>query len=236
MAETLWNGGPQLEQQPGVFPMGTDSILLAAFSQPGPRDRVLDLGTGTGILPLLLLYDRPGLRAVALEQDEAACRLAARNFHINGLQDRIILQQGDLRDHRSLLAPGSFDFTISNPPYFPTGSGHAAGSGLEFARGDGLCTLEDLCTAAAWATRWGGRFTLVFRPDRLAALFSALTQAGFQPKRLRPVHHNVGAPVNLLLLEARRGGNPGLTWEPDLYLYEPDGQETPELRSIYRRP
>jgi len=233
--EYLWNGGPRLMQRPGVFPMGTDSILLSAFCQLAPRDRVLDLGTGTGILPLLLAFDRPGLTVTAVELSPEACTLAEENMALNGLSGRVTILPGDLRQHRGLIPTGRFDLTVSNPPYFPVGSGHAAENGLEHARGDGTCTLNDLCQAAAWATRWGGRFCLVFRPDRLCDLFLALRENGFEAKRLRPVHHSLGSPVNLVLVEARRGGNPGLIWENDLYLYNADGTETHELQEIYRR-
>ena len=235
MPETLWDGGPILNQAPGVFPMGTDSILLADFARPGPRDRVLDLGTGTGILPILLLFDRPRLTAAAVELEERATELAASNFEANGLSDRIRLIPGDLRQHRQLIPTGQFDLTVSNPPYFGVGSGPDAASGLKNARGDGTCTLEDLCQAAAWATRWGGNFCLVFRPDRLCDLIVSLRNAGFEPKRIRPVHHTRSSPVNLILVEARRGGNPGLTWEKDLYLRDDSGNETLELQRIYRR-
>lgn len=233
--EYLWEDGPRLKQRPGVFPMGTDSILLAAFCQPSPRDRVLDLGTGTGILPLLLAFDRPGLSVTAVELSPEACTLAEENMTLNGLSGQVTVLPGDLRQHRSLIPTGRFDLTVSNPPYFPVGSGHAAENGLEHARGDGTCTLDDLCQAAAWATRWGGRFCLVFRPDRLCDLFVSLRGSGFEPKRLRPVHHDIASPVNLVLVEARRGGNPGLIWESDLYLYNADGTESDALRSIYRR-
>lgn len=235
MAETLWDGGPLLHQSPGVFPMGTDSILLADFARPGPKDRVLDLGTGTGLLPILLLFSRPRLTASAIEKSPEACQTAQKNFHCNGLSDRIRLIPGDLREHRSLIPTGQFDLTISNPPYFPAGSGPDAGSGLKDARGDATCTLDDLCQAAAWATRWGGSFCLVFRPDRLSELFLSLKNAGFEPKRIRPVHHTAHSAVNLILVEARRGGNPGLIWEKDLYLRDETGMESPELRRIYRR-
>ena len=235
MPETLWDGGPILNQAPGVFPMGTDSILLADFARPGPRDRVLDLGTGTGILPILLLFDRPRLTAAAVELEERATELAASNFEPNGLSDWIRLIPGDLRQHRQLIPTGQFDLTVSNPPYFGVGSGPDAASGLKNARGDGTCTLEDLCQAAAWATRWGGNFCLVFRPDRLCDLIVSLRNAGFEPKRIRPVHHTRSSPVNLILVEARRGGNPGLTWEIDLYLRDDSGNETLELQRIYRR-
>lgn len=235
MPETLWDKGPVLYQSPGVFPMGTDSILLADFARPGPRDRILDLGTGTGILPILLLFERPGCTASAIELEETACGIAQTNFDSNGLSDRIRLISGDLRQHRQLIPTGQFDLTVSNPPYFGTGTGPDAASGLKNARGDGTCSLEDLCQAAAWATRWGGSFCLVFRPDRLCDLIAALRSSGFEPKRLRPVHHTHSSPVNLILVEARRGGNPGLIWEKDLYLRDEHGNESPELQKIYRR-
>lgn len=235
MPETLWDGGPILHQAPGVFPMGTDSILLADFSHAGKRAKILDLGTGSGILPVLLLSSHPTATAAAVELNPDACRLAAQNVQCNGLSDRMRLISGDLRQYRELIPAGAFDLTVSNPPYFETGSGYDAADGLKTARGDSTCTLEDLCAAAGWATRWGGRFCLVFRPERLCSLFVCLKNAGFEPKRLRPVHHHPSAPVNLVLVEARRGGSPGLSWEQDLYLYTPEGQESPELRRIYRR-
>ena len=235
MPQTLWDGGPILHQAPGVFPMGTDSVLLAHFAQAGKKDRVLDLGTGTGILPILLSFERPMVTVTALEQSDIACKTAKLNFIANGLSDRIALIHGDLRQHRELVKTGQYDLTVSNPPYFSCGSGPDAKSGLKNARGDGTCTLMDLCQAAAWATRWGGRFCLVFRPDRLCDLILALRETGFEPKRLRPVHHSPGEPVNLILVEARRGGNPGLIWENDFYLRDSGGNESPELQRIYRR-
>lgn len=235
MPQTLWEGGPILNKAPGVFPMGTDSVLLGNFAHPGNRDRVLDLGTGSGILPILLLYQRPLVTATAIELEENACCLAQRNFEENGLSSRIQLISGDLRQYRSLISPGQFDLTLSNPPYFGTGSGPDASAGLKNARGDGTCTLKDLCHAAAWATRWGGNFCLVFRPDRLCDLICTLRETGFEPKRIRPVHHTKDSPVNLILVEARRGGNPGLIWEKDLYLRDENGTETPELQEIYHR-
>lgn len=235
MAETLWEQGPILHHSPGVFPMGTDSVILASFARPGKNDRVLDLGTGTGILPILLLYDRPGCTASAVELEETACQTAEKNFLANNLAQRIRLIPGDLREYRSLIPAGQFDLTVSNPPYFGVGTGPDATGGLINARGDGTCTLDDLCQAAAWATRWGGRFCLVFRPDRLCDLIESLRKFGFEPKRLRPVHHTPSSPVNLILVDARRGGNPGLSWEKDLYLREENGNESRELRHIYHR-
>lgn len=131
----LWPGGPTLEQAPSVFPMGIDSILLSSFAQLGPRDRLLDLGTGTGLLPLLLLWDRPQASAAAVELSPDACQLARRNFRQNGLEGRTEVLEGDLRDFRDLIPMGRFDAAVSNPPYFAAGTGHAAGNGLTYAGG-----------------------------------------------------------------------------------------------------
>ena len=235
MPETLWNGGPVLSSAPGVFPMGTDSVILADFAQPGRRDRVLDLGTGSGILAILMAYGAAERRVSAVELDPNACHLAEKNFSDNGLDTQIILHQRDLREYRFFLPGGETDLVISNPPYFTVNSGPDATSRPKNARGDATCSLEDLCQAAAWALRWGGRFVLCFRPERLCDLFCTLRACGLEPKRLRPVRHSAGKPVNLLLIEARRGGNPGLKLEQDLVLRSLDGSETSELQKIYHR-
>ena len=233
MPETLWDGGPILHQAPGVFPMGTDSILLADFARPGKRDRILDLGTGSGILAVLLLSMAPAATASAVELSPEACKLAQTNFQCNGLSDRARLIPGDLRQYRDLIPAGAFDLAVSNPPYFETGTGYDASFGLRDARGDGTCTLEDLCTAAGWATRWGGRFCVVFRPERLCSLFVALKSAGLEPKRLRPVQETAGAAPWLFLLECRKGGRPGLQWEAPLCRYVAYREESAEWRKIY---
>lgn len=232
MGEPLWPGGPVLSQAPGVFPMGTDSILLSDFARPGGRDRVLDLGCGSGLLTLLLLWKNPNLSATALDVRPEACALAEENLAQNHLLDRATILPGDLRAHRSLLPCGSFDYVISNPPYFAEHSGKVSAE-LPHARADGLCSLDDLCSAVSWALRWGGKFALVFRPQRLCELLSALRSHQLEPKRLRPVHGSPEAPVNLLLLEAKKGGNPGLLWEPDLYLRDAGGSFSQEYRRIY---
>lgn len=234
MTQPLWPDGPLLDGDPAVFPLGMDAVLLADFAHPRAGDRILDLGTGCGVLPLLLLWERRDATACAMDISADACRLAHRNLTRNGLAERCRVLEGDLRAHRTLLAPGDFDLTVSNPPYFAAERGRAAQGTMRSARQDESCTLMQLCEAAAWATRWGGRFCLVFRPERLAELFAALTAHRLTPKRLRPVHYSPDRPANLILVEARRGGSPGLIWEQDLFCTA-QGQPTPEYLRIYHR-
>ena len=132
--QTLWSGGPVFSSDSDVFPLSTDSILLVDFARPGSRDRFLDLGCGSGILPLLLCWDRPGLRGTGLDISETACSLSRRNLADNRLSDRVEILQADLRALRTLVPSGSYDLTISNPPYFARGRGSEAAGRLGQAR------------------------------------------------------------------------------------------------------
>lgn len=235
MADILWPGGPLFSGRPGVFPLGTDSILLADFARPGKSARILDLGMGSGILTLLLLYNYPLRTALGVDISQDACVLAEDNLRENGLLTQAEIRLGDFTQHRTMFAGGSFDYAVANPPYFSSGSGKTVQGGLALAREDAAGPISSVCQAAAWGLRWGGDFALCFRPERLADLICSLRNTGLEPKRLRPVRHGAKQPVSLLLLEARRGGKPGLHWEPELILHEADGADTPELRRIYHR-
>ena len=235
MPEQLWDGGPLFSADRSVFPLSTDSILLADFARPGKSANILDLGTGSGILTLLLLFGQPERRALGVDISQKACELARKNLTDNGLSAQCEILAGDLTAHRTLLPGGGFDYAVSNPPYFAAGSGKPAENGLADARADGAAPLSAICRAAGWGLRWGGDFSLCFRPERLSELIWELKNAGLEPKRFRTVRHGPSTPVSLLLLEARRGGKPGLRWEPDLILHHADGSDTAEYRRIYHR-
>ena len=143
---------------------------------------------------------------------------------------------GDIRAHRSLFGTGSFDLAVANPPYFPLRSGALSPDPVRAAaRGETDCTLQELCAAAAYLLRTGGSFCLVHRPERLSELFVCLSAHGLEPKRLRLVCPREGSAPSLVLVEARRGGKPGLQIEPALVLTDADGKESAELRRIYHR-
>lgn len=233
--ETLWPGGPQFLQA-AHFRLGTDSVLLADFVNTAGAARGIDLGCASGIEMLLLLTRASKLHITGLEIVPEAAALARENLALNGLMERGEIVTGDIRDHRALFRTGSFDLLVCNPPYFPQGSGaRAQNSDRAAARSELLCTLPELCRAAAFLLRTGGRAFFVHRPERLSELFVCLTGAGLEPKRLRLVCRDAGAAPSLVLVEARRGGRPGLTIEPALCLQNPDGTESAEYRRIYHR-
>ena len=228
--ESLWAGGPMFAQAEH-FRMGTDSILLAHFASPRGRNAI-DLGCASGIIGVLMLANAPKLHVTGLEIVPEAAELARENMRVNGFAERSRVVCGDIREHRQLFTAGGFDTVVANPPYFPAGSGKAPqDAGRAAARGELSCTLEDVCTAAAFLCRTGGSFYIVHKPERLAELMCCMSAHGLEPKRLQPVRHNAESPVSLLLLEARRGGRPGLTLLPELLEYETDGTEREALRA-----
>ena len=231
MLESLWNGVRMLQPGRG-FRLGTDSVLLAEFLSLPANASVADLGAGCGTLGLLLCARDPGCTVTGLELRESACALAQENITLNALSSRLSVRQGDVRGIASYFPACSFDCVISNPPYFPVGSGKVS-EDAAVAR-TGLClNLDELCAAAAWLLPSGGRFALVHRPERLGDLIVSLRSHGMEPKRIRFLRHHAGAPASLVLLQARLGAKPGTALEPDLLLFTPDGRETRDYQQIY---
>ena len=233
--EPLWPGGP-LFCQAEHFRLSTDCVLLADFVNTSSAARGIDLGCASGAIGLLLLSRSPRLHMTGLELLPQAAALAEENMAVNGLADRSRIVTGDLRQHRQLFPSGSFDLVVSNPPYFPLGSGALSpDGGRAAARGEISCTLEDICTAAAFLCRTGGTFALVHKPERLSEVLCCMSRHGLEPKRLRLVCHRAELAPNLVLIEGRRGGKPGMKIEPMLVLRNADGSETDEVKRIYHR-
>ena len=231
----LWQGGPVFAQAEH-FKLGTDSVLLAAFANSGSAHRGIDLGCASGAVALLLLSGNEKLHMTGLEIVPEAAELARANMERNGFSDCSEIVCGDIRRHRELFKSGAFDLVVSNPPYFPVRSGRLSpDKERAAARGETDCTLEDICAAAAFLCRTGGRVCFVHKPERLSELFCAMSARGIEPKRLRLVCHTQNSAPNLVLVEGRRGGNPGLKIEPPLILRNPDGTETDEILKIYHR-
>ena len=190
----------------GVFPLGGDALALGEFATVRPRWRVCDLGTGSGALLLLLARRAEGLSLTGVEADPLAARTARDNLATNGLPGEIAL--GDWRE--APLPAGVFDLVVSNPPYFPPDSGR----GNDPARMELHGGLEELCAAAGRLLKNGGRFALCHRPERLCDVLCTLRAHGLEPKRLKLVAHSPAHSPALLLVEAVKGGRPGLTVEP----------------------
>ncbi len=220
--------GFTLELCPGAFPLSTDSMVLSHFVKLPPKARVLDFGSGCGTLGLLLAAKDPACTVTGLEIDPAAHACAWENIRRNRLETRMESICADLRQLPNHFT-GHFDCCVSNPPYF---SGGAPSQRLSTARQEEHCTPADLFAAAAKALKYGGDFFLVHKPERLAELIARGSECRLEAKRLLLVRHRESSPVNLICLQFRKGGKPGLTWE-DISLFDQDGMPTPIYRTIY---
>ena len=199
-----------LRQEPGVFPLGRDSLLLGAFATVRSGWSVCDLGCGGGVLLLLLAQRAEALRLQGVELNPRAAELARRNLAENGLEGQILT--GDLTAPEG-LSPGQYDLIICNPPYFALGTGDSGGP----ARCEERLDLPRLCAAAGRLVRNGGRFALCYRPERLPELTQRLREAQLAPKRLQFAHHSPDRRPYTLLLECVKQGRPGLEVLPPLF-------------------
>ena len=219
-----------------LFRPGTDSFLLSSLPKLSAGLRVCDLGCGTGLLGLLLLQRQSELTVTGIDIQPAAVALAERAAAENRLTDRLTFRCIDLRQVRQHFSTGSFDLVVCNPPYYPPKSGHLhTQDSLSAARSEICCPFDALCAAAARALRWGGRFFLVHKPERLTDTACALREAGMEPKRLRFVQNRPDTAPSLFLIEGCRGGKPGVDIQPPLLLQTDTGAPTGELNVIYFR-
>lgn len=212
----------------GAFPLSTDSMVLGDFVRLRANAKILDLGSGGGTLGVLLCGKDSKCTVTGIEIDEASHQIALENIRANALEHRLHSICGDLRTVNRIFPCSSFQYCISNPPYFTGGPA----SRTLLARRDDCCSPEALFQTAAWALCYGGDFYCVHKPERLAQLCSCSVQAGLEPKRLRLVRHRENGPVTLVLLQCRKGAKPGLQWE-ELSLYHSDGSPTEDYRRIY---
>ena len=225
----LLHGKYTLYLPEGAFPLSTDSMLLADFVRLGKSVSVLDLGSGCGTLGLLLCSKYDQCHVTGIELDETAHNGALENIHRNHLTDRMQSICADLRTVPTCIQPGTFSACVSNPPYF---SGGPASMAVPTARREDLCSLDDLFRSAAWAVKYGGDFFLVHKPERLAEICVTAARYQMEAKRLCLVRHKATDPVNLILVQCRKGAKPGLVWE-SLCLHEADGTPTERYREIY---
>lgn len=216
------------------FCFGMDAVLLAGFARVKPKERVLDLGTGTGIIPILLEARTKGEHFTGLEIQEESADMARRSVALNALEEKIDIVMGDIKEAAKIFGAASYHVVTCNPPYM------TANHGLQnpeqpkaIARHELLCTLEDVIEQAARVLLPNGRFYLVHRPFRLAEIISSLCAHGLEPKRMRLVYPFVDKEPNMVLIEALKGGKSRITVEKPLIIYKEPGIYMDEIYEIY---
>jgi tRNA1(Val) A37 N6-methylase TrmN6 len=223
----------KLIQHPEEFCFSLDAVLLAHFASVRQNGIAADLGTGTGVVALLLIA-RGAATVTGIEINSAMADMASRSAKLNGLADRLHIINGDLRHIHELLPAGSFELVVANPPYRPVGGGYLnPNDRVAMARHELTASLTDIIAAARHLVKYRGRFAMVHLPERLAEITQAMCQAGIEPKRLRFVYPRVDKKPNMVLVEGVRGAKPGLEVLPPLLVYTADGNYSEDILKLY---
>ena len=232
--DDLQRNGYRIIQNKDKFCFGMDAVLLSGFARVNPGNRVIDLGTGTGIIPILLEAKYDGEHYTGLEIQEEMAEMAARSVRLNGLEEKIDIVKGDICRARERLGLAVFDVVTCNPPYMNDAHGLKNPElPKAIARHEVLCTLEDVVRESAGILKPGGHFFMVHRPHRLIEIISTLVKYKLEPKRMKMVHPFVDKDANMVLIEAVRGGKSMIKVEPPLVVYRDVGVYTDEIYQVY---
>ena len=232
--DDLHRNGYVIIQDPKRFCFGIDAVILSGFAEVKKGENVMDLCTGTGIIPILLEAKTEGSHFTGLEIQEESVEMAKRSVRLNGLEDKVTIDFGDVKNTEALYRASSFDVVTVNPPYMNEGGGLKNGySPKTIARHEVLCSLEDVVDAAARLLVPQGRLYMVHRPHRLTDIMVTLRNHRLEPKRLRFVHSYADREPVMVLVEAVSNGKPMVKVMPPLIIYKEDGEYTGEIMKIY---
>ena len=221
-------------QDPDKFCFGMDAVLLSGFAKVKKGETALDLGTGTGIIPILLKTKTNGKHFTGLEIQKECADMAGRSVRYNHLEDDVEIVRGDIKEAADIFGAASFDVVTSNPPYMIGQHGlRNPDMPKAIARHEVLCNLEDVVSQASKVLKERGRFYMVHRPFRLAEIMTLMCQYKLEPKRMKLVYPMIDKEPNMVLIEANRGGKSRLKVEKPLIVYESQGKYTDEIYDIY---
>ncbi len=232
--DDLHRNGYMLIQDPKRFCFGVDAVLLSGFATAKKGDKVLDLGTGTGIIPILMSAKTKAEHFSALEIQPESAEMARRSVLLNDLQDKIDIVEGDIKKAAEIFKPSYFDVITTNPPYMNFEGGLKNNFDPKtIARHEVLCSLDDIAAAAQRLLKFGGHFFMVHRPHRLTDIMCTLREHKIEPKKIRFVQPYLNREPNMVLIEGVRSGKPMVKVMPTLVIYKDDGTYTDEIIDIY---
>lgn len=232
--DDLERNGYHIIQHTGRFCFGMDAVLLSGFARVKKGEKVLDLGTGTGIIPILLEAKTEGAYFVGLEIQEEVADMALRSVALNHLEEKIEIRVGDIKDASKLFGNHIFEVVTSNPPYMTHGNGlQNPNENKAISRHEVLCTLEDVVREASRVLKSGGRFYMVHRPFRLMEIMDVLHRYKLEPKRMKFVHPYMGKEANMVLIEAVKGGGSMMKVESPIIVFEEQGVYSKEIKEVY---
>ena len=234
--DDLQLNGLMLIQKQSGFRFGVDAVLLSDFANVKKKHRVLDLCTGTGIVPFLLYGKYSPKEVWGVEIQEDMVEMANRSSQLNSTDDIVRFKCADLKDKKLVSELGRFDVITVKPPYKLNNSGILnPNDKLAIARHEILCNLEDVIVSARRLLADNGRMFIVHRPERLADIFGLMRKYNIEPKRVKMIHPSAKKAPNIVLVEGQRDGGAFLKWEEPLYVYNENGNYSEEIDKIYGR-
>lgn len=232
--DDLHRNGYMIIQDPKRFCFGVDAVLLSGFAKAEKGQNVLDLGTGTGIIPILMEAKTKGSHFTGLEIQQESAEMAQRSVSLNGLDEKIDIVCGDIKEADTIFKGKQFDVITTNPPYMNDGGGiKNEYSPKAIARHEVLCSLDDIARVCAKLLKFGGKLYMVHRPHRLTDIMCTLRKHKIEPKVIRFVHSYADKEPVMVLVEAVRSGKPMVKVMPPLVVYGSDGKYTEEIIEIY---
>lgn len=232
--DDLQIGGYRLIQNPELFCFGIDAVLLSDFAKALEGDRVIDLGTGNGVIPILMEAKTEADELIGLEIQKESFELACRNVKLNSLEGKVSIVNGDIKEAAKIFGASSFEVVTTNPPYIDENHGIVNDfTPKAIARHELMCTLEDVISQSSKLLKPNGRFYMIHKPHRLTQIMVLMRQYGIEPKRMRMVQPYADKEPNMVMIEGLRGGKPFLKVESPLIVYRDKNEYTQEILEIY---
>lgn len=233
-ADSFFNGRIQVKQRRSGYRFSIDAVLLASYARPGTEDTVLDLGTGCGIIPMILAYRNPEIKVYGIEVQTDLADIAALNITENGLDDQIALLCMDMKALILEMTSGPVDLVVSNPPFRKADSGRINPNRQRaVARHEIKATLYDVVETGRRMLRTGGRFVMVYSAERMADILTQMRTAGIEPKSIRTIHSGIETAAKLVLVEGKKEGRAGIKIGPPLIIYRKNGSYTDEVEKMF---
>ncbi|UCD89440.1 MAG: tRNA1(Val) (adenine(37)-N6)-methyltransferase [Desulfobacterales bacterium] len=232
--DTFFNGRIRVKQRRNGYRFSIDAVLLAALTIPRPNDKVLDLGTGSGIIPLILAYRYPDISVYGVEVQEDLARMAQLNVKENGMEDRITIHCTDMKTLKHQMVSGPVDVVVSNPPYRKANSGRLnPNQQRAVAQHEIKITLKDVVGTARNLLQTSGRFITIYPAERMTDVLWQMRSVDLEPKSLRMVHPHEQVAAKRVIVEGKKGALPGINIGPPLIIYDQDGAYSEEVESMF---